>query len=83
MLMSPKKIKSQKKHISVSLPRDLIEEVDRLISSKGVVGYNRSQFINESVRLRVQELRKYANVMDDKYITPIVDKLKKKNVIDK
>jgi len=83
MLMSPKKIKSQKKHISVSLPRDLIEEVDRLISSKGVVGYNRSQFINESVRLRVQELRQYANVMDDKYITPIVDKLKKKNVIDK
>lgn len=81
--MSTKSIKSQKKHISVSLPRDLIEEVDRLISSKGVVGYNRSQFINESVRLRVQELRKYANVMDDKYITPIVDKLKKKDVIDK
>jgi metal-responsive CopG/Arc/MetJ family transcriptional regulator len=75
--MPSKKTKSPKKHISVSLPRDLIEEVDRLISSRGVVGYNRSQFINESVRLRVQELGKYTNVMDDKHISPIINKLKK------
>jgi metal-responsive CopG/Arc/MetJ family transcriptional regulator len=77
--MSSKGIKSQKKHISVSLPRDLIEEVDRIISSRGVVGYNRSQFINEAVRLRVQELGKYANVMVDRHISPIIDKLKEKN----
>ena len=75
--MPPKNIKSQKKHISVSIPRDLIEEVDRIISSRGVVGYNRSQFINEAVRLRVQELGKYANVMVDRHISPIIDKLKK------
>ena len=75
--MSPEIIKSPKRHISVSLPRDLIEEVDRLISSRGVVGYNRSQFINEAVRLRVQELSKYANVMVDKHIRPLIDKLRK------
>jgi len=75
--MSSKNIKSPKKHISVSIPRELIEEVDRLISSRGVVGYNRSQFVNEAVRLRVQELGKYANVMDDRYIIPIINKLKK------
>ena len=75
--MSSKNVKSHKKHISVSLPRDLIEEVDRIISSKGVVGYNRSQFINEAVRLRVQELGKYTDVMDDKHIAPIIKKLKK------
>jgi len=77
--MSSKNVKSPKKHISVSIPRDLIEEVDRLISGRGVVGYNRSQFINEAVRLRVQELGKYANVMVDKHISPIIDKLRKEN----
>ena len=75
--MPPKSVKSQKKHISVSIPRDLIEEVDRIISSRGVVGYNRSQFINEAVRLRVQELGKYANVMTDRHISPLIDNLKK------
>ena len=75
--MSSKNVKSPKKHISVSLPRDLIKEVDRLISSRGVVGYNRSQFINEAVRLRVQELGKYENVMADRHIKPIIDKIRK------
>ena len=74
--MSSKNIKSLKKHISVSLPRDLIEEVDRIISSRGVVGYNRSQFINEAVRLRVQELAKYADITNDKNIQPLIEKLK-------
>ena len=74
--MSSKNIKSLKKHISVSLPRDLIEEVDRIISSRGVVVYNRSQFINEAVRLRVQELAKYADITNDKNIQPLIEKLK-------
>jgi len=73
--MPYKKIKSPKKHISVSLPCDLIKEVDRLISSRGVVGYNRSQFINEAVRLRVQELAKYADILNDKSVRPIIKKL--------
>ena len=76
--MSSENVKSPKKHISVSIPRDLIKEVDRLISSRGVAGYNRSQFINEAVRLRVQELGKYANVMVDRHISPLIDKLRKK-----
>ena len=75
--MSPEIIKSPKKHISVSLPRDLIAEVDRLISTRGIVGYNRSQFINEAVRLRVQELSRYENVMIDRHIKPIIDKIRK------
>jgi len=43
---------------TVQLPEDLIKSVDELISAEGMGYTSRSEFIKESVRLRIQEIKK-------------------------
>ena len=43
---------------TVQLPEDLIKSVDALISTEGLGYTSRSEFIKESVRLRIQEIKK-------------------------
>jgi len=43
---------------TVQLPEDLIKSVDELISTEGYGYTSRSEFIKESVRLRIQEIKK-------------------------
>jgi len=43
---------------TVQLPEDLIKSVDELISTEGMGYTSRSEFIKESVRLRIQESKK-------------------------
>lgn len=43
---------------TVQLPEDLIESVDEMISTEGLGYTSRSEFIKESVRLRIQNLKK-------------------------
>jgi len=43
---------------TVQLPEDLIKSVDDLISTEGLGYTSRSEFIKESVRLRIQEIKK-------------------------
>jgi len=43
---------------TIQLPEDLIKNVDEIISTKGFGYTSRSEFIKESVRLRIQEIKK-------------------------
>jgi len=43
---------------TVQLPEDLIKSVDELISTEGMGYTSRSEFIKESVRLRIQEIKR-------------------------
>jgi len=43
---------------TVMLPEDLIKSVDQVISTRGLGYTSRSEFIKESVRLRIQEIKK-------------------------
>ncbi len=43
---------------TVQLPEDLIKNVDEVISTEGLGYTSRSEFIKESVRLRIQEIKK-------------------------
>lgn len=43
---------------TVQLPEDLIKSVDEMISTEGLGYTSRSEFIKESVRLRIQNLKK-------------------------
>jgi len=43
---------------TIQLPEDLIQIVDEIISTKGLGYTSRSEFIKESVRLRIQEIKK-------------------------
>jgi len=49
-------MKKLPKYISVSIPRDLIERIDRIIES-GRYGYgSRPEFIKEAIRKRLEEI---------------------------
>ncbi|MEF8848245.1 MAG: ribbon-helix-helix domain-containing protein [Candidatus Thermoplasmatota archaeon] len=76
--MTKNKRKNQIKRKTVSIPVDLIEEVDCLVEK--MEGYSsRAQFIIEAVRLRVQEFKynKKSNVnISDEEISYILSKLK-------
>jgi len=50
--------KGTTKWTTVMLPEDLIKSVDELISTKELGYTSRSEFIKESVRLRIQQLKK-------------------------
>ena len=43
---------------TVQLPEDLIKSVDDLISTEGFGYTSRSEFIKESVRLRIEDIKK-------------------------
>ena len=43
---------------TVMLPEGLIKSVDEVISTEGLGYTSRSEFIKESVRLRIQEIKK-------------------------
>ena len=43
---------------TVQLPEDLIKNVDEVISTEGLGYTSRSEFIKESVRLRIQEIKR-------------------------
>ena len=50
---------SKRSHITVSIPRDLINEIKSLINDKEIKGYrNHSEFIIEAIRLRLEEVEK-------------------------
>jgi len=49
-------------YVSVSIPRDLAEKVDEIIELKGSGYPNRSQFIQEATRLRVQQMENIFNL---------------------
>jgi len=42
---------------TVQLPEDLIKSVDEMISTEGLGYTSRSEFIKESVRLRIQNMK--------------------------
>jgi len=43
---------------TVQLPEDLINEVDKTISTEGLGYTSRSEFIKEAVRMRIQQIGK-------------------------
>ena len=49
-------MKKEPKYVSVSIPRDLIERIDKIIKS-GRYGYDsRPEFIKEAIRKRLEEI---------------------------
>ena len=51
------------KHVSVSIPRDLIERIDRIIES-GRYGYDsRPEFIKEAIRKRLEEIYREEEIL--------------------
>jgi len=50
--------KGMAKWKAIQLPEGLIKNVDEIISTKELGYTSRSEFIKESVRLRIQEIKK-------------------------
>ena len=55
-MRTARKVKGKWK--TIQLPEGLIKSVDELISTEGLGYTSRSEFIKESVRLRIQEIKK-------------------------
>lgn len=49
-------MKKLPKHVSVSIPRDLIERIDKIIESCRYGYDSRPEFIKEAIRKRLEEL---------------------------
>jgi metal-responsive CopG/Arc/MetJ family transcriptional regulator len=47
-----------RKWTTIQLPEDLVKNVDEIISTEGLGYTSRSEFVKESVRLRIQEVKK-------------------------
>ena len=54
----PRTVGKPGKWKAVQLPEGLIKSVDEMISTKGLGYTSRSEFIKESVRLRIQKIKK-------------------------
>ena len=67
---------SKRSHITVSIPRDLVERIKELINQKELKGYrNHSEFITESIRKRLQEYEK--NNFEEKELKKLIEEFKK------
>ncbi len=51
-------LKKKKKWMTIQLPEGLIQQVDKAIATPGLGYTSRSEFIKESVRMRIAELQK-------------------------
>ena len=49
-------MKKKPKHVSVSIPRDLIERIDKIIESFRYGYDSRPEFIKEAIRRRLEEI---------------------------
>jgi len=60
-----------RKHQTVSLPKDLLDEVKNLVKQGELKGYrNHTEFIIEAVRMRVQNIK---NPPSDEAVKKLVD----------
>ncbi len=51
--------KIKRKWRTIQLPGDLLEQVDKMVSTPGLGYTSRTEYIKEAVRLRILELEKH------------------------
>ena len=55
--MANRNMKNQGDYVTVRIPRELADEIDRIIRS-GTLGYRtRAEIVNDAIRLRIELLR--------------------------
>jgi len=51
--------KIKRKWRTIQLPEDLLEQVDKMVSTPGLGYTSRTEYIKEAVRLRIQDIEKH------------------------